>query len=163
MRRRNRMLADLETDIQEHLRQETQDNIDRGMAPEEARCAAMRKFGNVTRVMEETREVWTVIWLETLLQDLQFAFRMLRKNLGFAAAAILTLALGVGTNTAIFSVVYSVLLKPLPYEHAEQLVTVFQELSREHKTQTGCRMPILRMCASTIPCSARWPGHSSIN
>ena len=77
MNRRKRMLNDLDQDIRDHIEVETQDNIARGMSPEEARYAALRKFGNVTRVKEETREVWSFVWLEQLLQDIRLGFRML--------------------------------------------------------------------------------------
>src|SRR6202163_2151681 len=88
MRRRKRMLEELDQDIRDHIECETQDNIERGMSPEEARYAAVRKFGNVTRVKEETREVWSLVWLEQLFEDIRFGLRMLRKSPAFAAVAI---------------------------------------------------------------------------
>jgi len=88
-------------------------DIERGMPPEEARYAALRKIGNVARVKEETREVWSRVWLEQLLQDIRYALRIRRRNTAFTLDVILTLALGIGTATAVFSVVNSVLVKPL--------------------------------------------------
>src|SRR5215467_908734 len=121
-RRGKRLMEDLDQEIQAHIELATQENIDRGMAPQEARYAALRKFGNVTRAKEDAREVWSVAWAEQLVQDIRFALRQLRKSLGFTVTAIITLAVGIGANTAIFSLTNQILLRDLPVPHAERLV-----------------------------------------
>ena len=122
MNRRRRALASLEEDIRDHLEREIQDNTERGMSPAEARSAALRKFGNVLLVEEETRAVWRRPWLDQLLLDLAFAFRLLRRAPAFTLVAVITLAVGIGLNTSVFSVVNSVLLRPIAYPHSERLV-----------------------------------------
>ena len=122
--RRKRMMEDLDRDIRDFIERETQDNIERGMVPEEARYAALRKFGNVARVKEDTWEVWSFLWLERLWQDVRYGLRMLRKNPAFTAVAVATLALGIGANTAIFTVLDAVLLRPLPFPDPGRVVRV---------------------------------------
>jgi predicted permease len=133
MNRRKRALDDLDQDIREHIERETQDNIARGMSPEEARYAAVRKFGNVARVKEEAREIWRFVWFEQLLQDVRYGLRLLRRSPLFALAAILTLAIGIGANTAIFTVVHAVLLRGLPYPNADRLAIIWTGLGDERR------------------------------
>jgi hypothetical protein len=127
MSRRKRKLMDLDRDIRDHIERETQVNIERGMPPEIARFAALRKFGSVRRVKEQTREVWSTVWLEQLMQDVRSGARMLRKSPGFTAVAVLTLALGIGANAAIFSLVDALYLKPLPVSHSEELLRIYAQ------------------------------------
>ena len=126
MMRRKRMLANLDQDIRDHLARETQDNIDRGMSPEDARHAALLKFGNVTRVKEETWEVWSVVWLEQLLQDIRFGIRTLLRSPGLTVAAVMAIALGIGINVGIFSVLNGLALRLLPVPRAQELLSVNQ-------------------------------------
>ncbi|MCI0351208.1 MAG: ABC transporter permease [Acidobacteriales bacterium] len=118
---------ELEREVHLHLEMETEENMRRGMNREEARLTALRSFGGVERFKEECRDVKRNRPLEMLWQDVSYGVRVLHRNPGFMLLAILTLALGIGANTAIFSVVYGVLLRPLPFQHGGQLVVLRQE------------------------------------
>ncbi len=148
MWRRKRMLRELESDIREHIERETQDNIERGMSPKEARYAAMRKFGNTLRVQEDVREVWSLVWLEQLLQDVRYGVRVLAKSPAFTAIVVMTLALGIGAATAVFSIVYAVLINPYPFRDWQRLVTLnFRDQSGDIRCclgPTGAQVQQLR-------------------
>jgi predicted permease len=120
-------LDSLDDEIRDHIERNTQENIERGMTPEEARRAALRKFGSIATVKEDARTVWVPMWLDHLRQDVRYAMRGLLRNPGFAAVAVLTLALGIGATTAIFSVVNAVVLRPLPFPEPERVMIVGED------------------------------------
>ncbi len=128
-RRRGKELDD---EIESHVQMAIRDRIERGESSENATANARREFGNAGVVMEVTRDAWGWRWLENILRDLRYGTRVLRQNPGFTAVAILTMALGIGANTAIFSVVYAALLRPLPYYQPDRIATIGETRSQAH-------------------------------
>ena len=139
--RRRRGAQRLDAELQFHLDQQISENVAAGMSPADARRAARLTFGNPAALRETTRDTWGWVWLETLLQDLRYALRTLRKSPGFAAIAVLTLTLGIGANTAMFSVVNTSLLRPLPFPHSSQLVDVWGHSSIFDFPNLGLSLP----------------------
>lgn len=125
---RRRRYDELSETIREHLDEKIADLMDRGMTREQAERTARREFGNVTRIEERSREVWQWPTLESIWADVKFAQRQLRRSSAFSVTAVLTLALGIGVSTAIFSLIESFLLHPLPYPDANRLVVVWEQL-----------------------------------
>jgi predicted permease len=118
--------ADLQRELQSDLQLEEEEQQELGIHPEEARSAALRAFGNPSVISEQTREVWTWGGLETLLRDLRISIRTLVRQPGFSAVAMLVIAVGIGATISLFTVVWSVLLKPLPFDRPEQLVQLYE-------------------------------------
>jgi predicted permease len=123
---RRKMYGELSEEMRAHLEERVEELIAGGMTQKDAEYAARREFGNVTLLEEEGRNTWRWLSVENFLMDARYALRMLRHNLTFTVVALLTIAIGIGANAAVFSVVNSVLLKPLNYPNAEQLVFLHQ-------------------------------------
>jgi predicted permease len=124
--RHDRAGEQLQEELQFHLDQQIAENPAAGSSPEEARRAALRTFGNPTTLRDQTRNTWSWQWLEMFLRDLRFGIRALTRNPGFSILAILVMCLGIGANVALFTVVHSVLLKPLPFKDQDRLVRLYE-------------------------------------
>src|SRR5262245_35668451 len=122
--RRRRYEREMEEEMRFHLEMQIEQNLDAGMELEEAHYAARRQFGNQTWLKEASREMWSLRFIETLIQDLRYGARTLVKNPGFTLLAVLTLALGVGSTTTIFSAIQNILLDPFPYKDAHRVVAI---------------------------------------
>ena len=127
---RRRLYGELSDEIREHLEEKIEELVAGGMSRKEAAAAARREFGNVGLVEEDSREVWRWPSIENLVADVRYGLRILRKNPGFTAVAVLTLALGIGANTAIFGVVNAVLLRPLPFKQPSRLMMLFEGIPK---------------------------------
>jgi predicted permease len=137
--RRDHLDEDLRAELDAHLQMEVEARVDRGMAADDALASARRQFGNRTSIEESSREAWLFLWMETLLQDVRYGLRMLRRSPGFALTALIVIALGVGANTAAFTLLDHVLLRPLPFRDAGRLVMLYEtQLERGiPRTQTS--------------------------
>jgi predicted permease len=155
---------ELDDELESNLQMQIDDNLRAGMSTEEARYAALRKLGNVTRVKEDARELWSFVWLEQLWQDVRFGLRQLRRSPGFTAVAVFTLALGIGVNTSIFSLIDAVMLKMLPIRDPQQLRQVLwagphdpRELRLRTSYSTGFCPEIAGVGSFDSGCSFSYP------
>ncbi len=141
--RRKRQEEELEKEIQSHLQMATRERTERGESSQQARDSARREIGNVGLVKDATRDIWGLRWLRDFAQDVRFGIRMLRGNPGFTAVAVLTLALGIGANAAIFSALYGVWLAPVPYPHGDRLVDISMKELTGDRFERGASFPDL--------------------
>ncbi len=138
---RRRLYNDLSEEIRAHLEEKIEELVASGMPRKEATAAARREFGNVTLMEEDSRNVWRWPSIENFLIDVRYGLRMLRKNPGFTAVAVLTLALGIGANTAVFGVMNAVLLRPLPFKQPSRLVMLIEGIPKLGFPKMGFSAP----------------------
>ncbi len=146
--------AQLSDEIREHLEERVEELVGNGMSRVDAAAQARREFGNVALVEEDSRQVWRWQWLETLGADFRYAVRTLRQAPGFTAIVILTLALGIGATTAIFSVVNTVLIRSLPFPHPDELVDISSRSTMFDFANLGLSMPDVEEVRSGVPALA---------
>src|SRR6266513_4631461 len=127
MLRRSRMESEMDAELRFHVKEFAEDLVRGGLSRQEAIRRARMEFGGIERAKEEGRNERRVSLIDSLMQDMRFSVRQIRRNSGFTLAVVITLALGMGANTAVFSILHTVLLRPLPYRDPDRLVTVWQE------------------------------------
>jgi putative ABC transport system permease protein len=141
--RKNEVENELDEELRFYLEKQTEQYVAQGMSPEEGAAAALKDFGGLEQTKEQCRDARGVSLIEELWQDSRYGARMLLKKPGFAAVAVITLALGIGANSAIFSVVNSILLRALPYKEPQRLVMVWTRLSQLESTTGTAQFPNL--------------------
>jgi hypothetical protein len=147
--RRQRRDEELEEEIQAHLEMAKRDRMERGETDDEAQESARREFGNIGLVKEVTREMWGWRWLEQLGQDLHYSVRMLMKKPGFTLTVVITMALGIGADTTLFSVVNVVLLNPFPYP--DHLGNLYAQIGRSPDSYAPALLLVTALLAGLGP------------
>src|SRR5687768_15506188 len=143
--RRDELARELTDELEDHVRLLARDLEHDGMSPADAVATARRQVGNVTRLREESRDAWGIPALETVMQDLRYAFRGLRRSAGFTATVIVTLALGIGANTAMFAVIDRLMVRPFPFLRApEDVNRVYLQTTYRGSTNANPVFPFLR-------------------